>query len=190
LTNPKPIRPEIVRGHGAKVLALAVILFFFAVIASSSVLASTPVMQEKQSDAAAKPETTDPPTQTNPQPLDLADQVIHDVLTSFQRGIETQNLDLVMGVFDQQDMKDYAQFREQMVVFFRQHDSVKFRYQLLQATADKDLAFAIADIDMDADPSDILPTQQRRSTQIRFQLKRGPKGWRVIGLRPSDFFNQ
>jgi hypothetical protein len=43
---------------------------------------------------------------------------------------------------------------------------------------------------MDAEPADILPTEQRRSTQMRFDLKRGPKGWKVIGLRPADFFNQ
>ena len=94
------------------------------------------------------------------------------------------------GVFDQQSMKDYAQFHDQMVAFFRLHDSVKFRYQLLQAAADKEVGFAIADIDMDADPSDILPTEQRRTTQMRFEMKRGPKGWKVIGLKPADFFNQ
>jgi hypothetical protein len=87
-------------------------------------------------------------------------------------------------------MKDYAQFHDEMTAFFRLHDSVKMRYQLLQVAADKDEGFAIADIEMDADPSDTLPTIQRRSTQMRFQMKRGPKGWKVTGLKPADFFNQ
>ncbi len=133
------------------------------------------------------PVTSDqPPT----QPFDLSDEVVRDILTSLQIGIETHDLTRVLAIFDQQNMPDYAQFRDQMVAFFRRYDSVKFRYQLLQVTADKDGGFAIADIDMDADPSDILPTQQRRSTQMRFQMKRGPKGWKVVALRPADFFNQ
>ena len=145
-------------------------------------------------EAQDKPPDTPSQTQNQPdsagaQAFDLSDEVVRDVLTNLQRGMETHNLDRVMDVFDADNMKDYAQFHDQMVAFFRLHDSFKFRYQLLQVTADKDQGFAIADIDMDADPSDILPTEQRRSTQMRFQMKRGPKGWKVIGLRPADFFN-
>ena len=95
-----------------------------------------------------------------------------------------------MEIFDQQNMKNYAQFHDQMVAFFRRYDSVHFRYQLLQVTSDKDAGFAIASIDMDADPSDILPTPQRRSTQMRFQMTRTPKGWKIVALKPADFFNQ
>jgi len=121
--------------------------------------------------------------------VDLSDEVVRDVLSGFQRGFETHNLDKVLNLFDPQGMRDYAQFRDQMVAFFRLHDSVKLRYQLLQVTADKDLGSATADIEMDEDPSDTLPTPQRRSTQMRFQLKRGAKGWKIIGLRPADFFS-
>ncbi len=136
------------------------------------------------------PVTTEPTDQPSAQPFDLSDEVVRDVLTNLQRGVEAHDLDRVLEIFDQQNMKDYAQFHDQMVAFFRRYDSVKFRYQLLQVTSDKEGGFAIADIDMDADPTDILPTPQRRSTQMRFQMKRTPKGWKVVALRPADFFNQ
>jgi len=124
------------------------------------------------------------------QSIDLSDEVVRDVLTGFQRGIETHDLDRVLDSFDPQNMKGYSQFRDQMATFFLRYGSIKFRYQLLQVSSDKDLGFAIADLDMDADPYDILPTQQRRSAQMRFQMKRGPKGWKVIAMQPADFFNQ
>lgn len=106
--------------------------------------------------------------------------------------METHNIDRILDVFDAGNMPSYSQFHDQMVSFLLLHDSIKFRYQLLQVSEDKnkDTAFAIADINMDAAPSDILPTEQRRSTQMRFQLKRGAKGWKVIGLRPANFFSQ
>jgi hypothetical protein len=126
------------------------------------------------------------------QPFELSDEIVRDVLTNLQRGMETHNIDRILDVFDAGNMPSYSQFHDQMVSFLLLHDSIKFRYQLLQVSEDKnkDTAFAIADINMDAAPSDILPTEQRRSTQMRFQLKRGAKGWKVIGLRPANFFSQ
>ena len=124
------------------------------------------------------------------QPLTLADEVIRDVLSNFQTGLETRNLRRVLGVFDAQDMTDYEDFREQMTAFFRLHDNIKFRYQLVQVSADGEIGFAIADVEMDAEPRDTLPTEQRRTSQMRFELKRTPSGWRSIGVKPMDFFSQ
>src|SRR5215469_206542 len=119
---------------------------------------------------------------------DLSDEVIKDVLSDFQRGFETHNLDKVLGVFDADAMPDFSQFRDQMVAYFRVHESFRLRYQLLQVNADKDVGTATADMEMEEDPLDTLPTPKRRSAQVRFQIKRTPKGWRIIGLRPIDFF--
>ena len=85
-------------------------------------------------------------------------------------------------------MPGFAQFRDQMVAYFRLHESFNLRYQLLQVTVDKDLGTAAVDIEMDEDPLDTLPTPKRRSTQMRFQIKWTPKGWRIIGLGPMEFF--
>ena len=177
-----PVFPR--RSHSAKVcIAVVVVWVCLAIFATLPAQAANPPQtQDKPSEAAAKTQPT--------QLFDLSDEVVRDVLTNLQRGIESHDIDRVLEIFDQQNMKDYAQFRDQMVAFFRRYDSVKFRYQLLQVTSDKDGGFATADIDMDADPSDILPTPQRRSTQMRFQMKRSPKAWKVVALRPADFFNQ
>ena len=153
-------------------------------------IAITPSMEAQDKPPDAPSQTRNQADPAGAQAFDLSDEVVRDVLTNLQRGMETHNLDRVMDVFDADNMKDYAQFHDQMVAFFRLHDSVKLRYQLLQVSAEKDEGFAIADIEMESDPSDTLPTPQRRSTQMRFQMKRGPKGWKVIGFKPSDYFNQ
>lgn len=190
LANSPPIRTKPIRGHSAKVLALGVAWFCLFVLCVHASPAVSQATQEKQPDSPAHSQSTEQPASPAAPAVDLSDEVVRDVLTNLQVGIETLDLDRVMGVFDQPNMKDYAEFHDQMVAFFRRYDSIKFRYQLLQVTSDKEAGFAIADIDMDAVPSDILPTPQRRSTQMRFQLKRTSKGWKVIALRPSDFFNQ
>ena len=138
-------------------------------------------------DAATQGQQGEQPSDA-PSSTDLSDEVIKDVLSDFQRGFETHNLDKVLSVFDAAEMPGFAQFRDQMVAYFRLHESFNLRYQLLQVTADNGLGTATADIEMDDDPLDTLPTPKRRSTQMRFQIKRTPQGWRIIGLRPMEFF--
>src|SRR3974390_233319 len=133
----------------------------------------------------------DSPAQSRPSTSsDLSDEVVRDVLSNFQRCIEGHYLDRLLETFDAESTKDYPQIRDQFVAFFRLHENVKFRYQLLQVTSEKDVAFATADVEMDALPSDELPTEQRRTAQMRFQMKLTPKGWRLTGLKPMDFFTQ
>ena len=124
------------------------------------------------------------------RPVELSDEIVRDVLLPFQRALETHNLDHLLDTFDPA-APDLPRFRDQFRAFFRLTDTVKFRYQILQAAADgPDTAYAIADIDMDALPADSLPTEQRRSTQMRLQMTRTPKGWRLTALKPLDFFTQ
>ena len=170
------------RHYGARV-HLAFLLWIAVAILPAR--AATPQTQERPTEDQAQP--ADQPTT---QPIDLSGEVVRDVLDHLQRGIETHDIDHVLDIFDRQNMKDFAQFQDQMVAFFRRYDSVRFRYQLLQVMSGKDGSYAIADIDMDADPSDMLPTPQRRSTQMRFQMERTPKGWKVVALKPADFFTQ
>lgn len=180
-----PVRACFTSRYSAKVYAAVLLWIVLSILSNLPALAASPSAQEKAPEAAAQP--ADQPAT---EPIDLSDEVVRDVLDHLQRGIETHDLDRVLDIFDRQNMKDFAQFQDQMVAFFRRYDSVRFRYQLLQVTSDKDSSYAIADIDMDADPSDILPTPQRRSVQMRFQMTRSPKGWKVVALKPADFFNQ
>src|SRR5271166_2897269 len=170
LVESTPIRAGFSR-YSAKVRTAVVMWLCLAVPGALPARSATPPTQETTPEAAAQVQSADQPAPPARQTIDLSDEVVRDIL-------------------NRQNMKDFAQFQDQMVAFFRRYDSIRFRYQLLQVTSDKEGGFAIADIDMDADPSDILPTPQRRSTQMRFQMKRSPKGWKVIALKPSDFFNQ
>jgi hypothetical protein len=166
--------------RGSPVLWLAVTLASL----SGFVVAQTSQTAPPQAQYPAAP----PPAAS--QAFDLADEVVRDVFSNFQRGLETHDLRRLLSVFDAQDMTGYDDFREQMTAFFRLHDNIKFRYQLLQVSADKDVGFAIADVEMDPEPRDTLPTERRQSTQMRFELKRTPAGWRAIALKPMDFFAQ
>jgi len=132
----------------------------------------------------------DEPNASGQQPLTLAEQVIQDVLEPLQRGIEEHTLARVLAIFDQEQTPDYAQLRDQLRAFFQQYDPVRFRYKVLQVSSEKDSGFAIAEIDMAATPADETQLGVQRTTQMRFQMKLGAKGWKLVGFKPSDFFKQ
>jgi hypothetical protein len=190
LPCPFPNRDLDSARNGLKLLTPAVVTL---VVLGTAIFSPPPALAvtQNQESTSAQTSATSQDQNENPSPatevFDLSHEIVGDVLTNLQRGMETHNLDRVLAIFDP-GIPNYARFRDQMVAFFALHDSFKFRYRLLQVSGDKDVASATADVEMDAEPSDILPTEQRRSTQMRFELKRGPKGWKVIGLRPADFF--
>jgi hypothetical protein len=128
--------------------------------------------------------------QTAPQPLDLQEAVARDVLEPLQAGIRTQNLKQVLSVFDAQSFPEFAQFRDQLRAFLDHYYVLQFRYKIQQGTATEEgsRASVTCEADIDATPLDPGQVPLRRSTQIRFQLKQTPNGWRISGLMPSDFF--
>lgn len=164
--------------YGPKVLTLVALTLTLSMLTAVDLVAQS------------APPTPDSQDLSATQSFDLSDEVVRDILTKFQRGMEDHSLDRVLSIFDADAMQDFPRFRDQMVAFFRLHDSIKFRYQLLQVNESKDTGFATADVDMDADPADILPTVRRRTAQLRFQLKRVGAVWKVTDLQPIDFFTQ
>jgi hypothetical protein len=143
--------------------------------------------QEKAGQAEPGP---DAPAQSAPseEKLSLSDQVIQDVLEPLKTGMETQNIQQVLSVFDKRELNSYANLQGQLRAFFQQFDEVHFRYQILQVTADKDHGSATAEMEMDALPYEVTTMPVRRSVQMHLQMKLEPKGWKVISFSPADFF--
>ena len=121
--------------------------------------------------------------------LSVSDELIQHVLEPLRTGMQTGNIQMVLSIFDNKELSSYSNLQAQLAAFFEQFNEVRLRYQLLQVTADKDRASAVVEIDMDALPYDVSQIAVRRTVQMRLQLKLGPKGWKVSGFTPSDFFN-
>jgi hypothetical protein len=132
----------------------------------------------------ASPERT-----TTAEGLSLSDRVIRDVLEPLRRGVETQNIQMILSIFDKKELNSYADLQGQLSAFFHQYDEVRFRYQIMQVTADAGHGSATADVQMDALPYEPTSVPARRSAQMRLQLKLVGKTWKVGGFSPSDFFS-
>jgi hypothetical protein len=134
--------------------------------------------------AATAPKSQAP----RPEPLSLSDQVIQDILEPLRAGLEGQNLQQVMAAFDKRT-PNYSGLEDQLRAFFQMYSQVRFRYQILQATADKGRGSVTSEMEMDALPYEVTVTPERRSVQMRLQMKLTGKGWRIVAFTPADFFN-
>ncbi|MGC2109403.1 MAG: hypothetical protein WA655_07790 [Candidatus Korobacteraceae bacterium] len=144
--------------------------------------------QTAEQQPSADQTTTAKSEEPRPERLSLSDQVIQDILEPLRAGMEGQNLQQVMSVFDKQT-PNYSSLQDQLRAFFQMYSQVRFRYQILQATAEKAHGSATAEMEMDALPYEVTVTPERRSVQMRLQLKLMPKGWRIVSFTPADFFN-
>lgn len=145
-------------------------------------------MQQESGQPAPAPDSNQPNPPAD-QKLSLSDQVAQDVLEPLRAGIVGQDLNQIMSVFDKQATPGYSNLQQQLRAFFQLYSEVRFRYQILQVTADKDHGSATAEIAMDALPYEVTQIPARRSVQMRFQLKLTDKGWKAVGFTPADFFS-
>jgi hypothetical protein len=132
------------------------------------------------------------PAQQAPAPdqgPSVSDQLIQQVLEPLRTGMQAQNIDLVLSVFDKQELNTYSDLEANLHALFQQVAQIDLRYQMLQVTAGKDRASATVEMQMDALPYEATQFAVRRSAQMRLQLKLGPKGWKIAGFTPADFFN-
>lgn len=165
-----------------KSLSAKTLLATLLLIASLLIPAALMGQQSSSSQAGAN----DP---TASQPLDLSDELVRDVFMPLRAGLTDRNRDHLLALLDRDAMPDYAQVRDQLTAFVRHYDSIAFRYQLLQATSDGDHASALIEANIEAMPPIAAVAPERRNQQMRFQLKRGPKGWRIVSFKPADFFS-
>jgi len=149
--------------------------------------AGVPAAQQQSSTQESSP-APDAQGPINAEGLTLGEQVSKDVLEPLRIGIVSQNIQKVLSVFDQKELNSYAELQGQLNAFYLLYNEVRFRYQLLQVEADKDHGSATAEVEMDALPYQEMQVPVRRSVQMRLQLKLEPKGWKVTGFSPADFF--
>ena len=150
---------------------------------------TAPAAGPLQASSPQAPDATRPGTTEDDEKLSLSDQIIQQVLEPLRTGMETQNAQQVLSIFDKREVSGYSDLQGQLHAFFRQFAEVRFRYQILQATEQGDRASATAEMQMDASPYQATQITTRRSAQMRMQLKLESKGWKIIGFSPADFFS-
>jgi hypothetical protein len=122
-------------------------------------------------------------------PTTFSDAVASDVLQQLADGLEGHSERLMLSAFDDNKMDGYLNFEDQIEAFFRKYDSFRFHYRIAQATTEGDKGVVLVDLEMDEMPRSASAQPVRKRDQMRFEMERGKKGWKIVDLRPRSFFS-
>ena len=122
-------------------------------------------------------------------PTTFSDAVAQDVLQQLTDGLEGHSERLMMSAFDDNKMDGYLNFEDQILAFFQRYDSFRVHFRISQASTEGDKGVVLVDIEMEEIPRSGNAQPVRKHDQMRFEMERGKKGWKIVDLRPRNFFS-
>ena len=119
----------------------------------------------------------------------FSDAVAQSVLQQLTEALEGHNDRLMLAAFDVNKMDGYLNFEGQIAALFERYDSFRVHFRISQATTEASKGVVLADIEMEEIPRSANAQPIRRRDQIRFEMERGNKTWKIVDLQPRSFFS-
>jgi hypothetical protein len=107
------------------------------------------------------------------------------LLDQLAEGLQSRIANKVLSVFDLSRMNDGEIFREQITAFFRQYDSIRVHFKLLEVNG-KGL---LVDAELDATPNGEFQPPEHKRMELRFTAAKSEGGWKFIDVQPRSFFS-
>jgi hypothetical protein len=119
----------------------------------------------------------------------FSDAVAEDVLRQLGNGLQGHNEGRMLSVFDRDVMDGYLNFSDQVSAMFQQYDSFRVHYNIDQTTGDGTKGVALIDFEMEevSGSGGVQPVYKHE--QLRFEMQRGKKGWKIVNVKPRTFFS-
>lgn len=173
--------------------ALAILLSFLAVSLAWSAPAvqddakkPEPQQEEKKKDKKDKKKKDEADEGVNTEVFSQA--VANNVLADLKDGLEGKMQRRFLSAFDGDKMDGFLRFEDQIQAFFDRHDGFRAHYRITQNSVEGPRGVILVDFELEAVPSGGgMPA--RKSGQLRFELERGRKGWKIVDFRPREFFS-
>jgi len=115
--------------------------------------------------------------------------VASSVLNDIRDGLEGHTQRLMLSAFDADNMGGYLQFEDQIEAFFNKYSTFSVYYRIAQTATDGPKGIALVDIQLEEIPRGSVSPPIRKNGQMRFELERGKKGWKIVDFSPRNFFS-
>jgi hypothetical protein len=114
--------------------------------------------------------------------------VANNVLNDLRDGLEGHSQRLVLSAFDQDKMDGYLTFEDQIDAMMQRYDSFRVHFRISQSTIEGPKGVVMVDFELEEIPrSGGMPI--RRNGQVKFEMERGRKGWKIVDFNPRGFLS-
>lgn len=115
--------------------------------------------------------------------------VANNVLNDLRDGLEGHTPRLMLSAFDADKMDGYLEFEDQIEAFFNRYQAFSVYFRIAQSSTEGPKGIVLVDIQLEEIPRGATAPPQRKNGQIRFELERGKKGWKIVDFNPRNFFS-
>ena len=122
------------------------------------------------------------------QALTFDEDLANAVMSRLRDGLEGHSQRLMLSAFDADNMKEYPTFENQIEAFFNHYLRFRVYFRILQAAAENEKGTILAEVEMEALPGADTPPV-RKHDQLHIEVERNGKGWKIVELKPRDFFS-
>jgi hypothetical protein len=119
---------------------------------------------------------------------DFSEAVANRLLRQLNDGLEGHSQRQFLSAFDADKFEGYLTLEEQMQAYFEKFGSFRSHFRILQTSVEGTRGVAIVEFEVESSPANGNAVQ-RRSNQLRFEMERGRKGWKIVEMRPRGFFS-
>jgi hypothetical protein len=171
------------------VLTLAAIFVFSAAAAQQAPPAPSPEQPKQDSEKDKNKKKKKDKTPADPYDSAVFSQAVaNNVLNDLRDGLEGHSQRLVLSAFDQDKMDGYLTFEDQIQAMMQRYESFRVHFRISQSSIEGPKGLVLVDFEMEEIPR-AGGTPIRRSGQVKFELERGRKGWKIVDFSPRGFFS-
>jgi hypothetical protein len=110
------------------------------------------------------------------------------ILGPIQQGLISRNPRQILSVFDKKQFEGYESLEDQLAAMFERYAGIRASYRIVSTKAEGSHATLVAEFDVEESGRDNAYPPVRKRQQVRFELERGEKGWKVVDYLPRGFF--
>ena len=111
-----------------------------------------------------------------------------EVLGTIRDGLEGHSQRLLLSAFDGDKMDGFLSFEDQIEAYFTRYQSFRVTLRIVQTSEENSRGVILADFQLENEPRG-GGRISRRQGQLRFELERGTKGWKIVDFNPRGFFS-
>ncbi|HEX9119287.1 MAG TPA: hypothetical protein VF840_01995 [Terriglobales bacterium] len=114
--------------------------------------------------------------------------VANSVLNDLRDGLEGHSQRLLLSAFDQDKLDGYLTFEDQIEAMFQRYDSFRVHFRISQSTIEGPKGVVLVVFDLEEVPR-AGGAPIRRNGQVKFEMERGRKGWKIVDFTPRGFLS-